>query len=414
MYLEWSITDLEQTVLADNDDLANRLPGGKVTIPMPQHNGGRTASLPLSVEDPVCSLIAAYECCLRVTLLDPDDSEHVVFLGRVGVPKTEASSEGGTKTLQAVDAWHQLENSVMNVDSGFAVVGGADAFNQSEYIWELIRSHAGDGHGVAEGSLDASAPSEGYLHGSGSTVAAEILRYVTGDDGPDISLDPIAATNGDLVGLNTYHPRQGSDLTASVIFTYGQGDETAVAFTHEPATPCNKFLAIGQNVVTVIGGEDVTSPGVHYAYLAQHNASVAAIGEWMRSGTVDTDNAAELAAVAVSEVAMNAYPIEWFTLTSAPLLHPDSPATEGDGPPVFGPDHDYWVGDTIALNARTYGPDGETVNEDFTLEGRVLQGAYVERDTGQLDVEIECAPEGWAAGVSGAADTVWVDEGATS
>src|SRR5262249_41205047 len=97
MQLTWELCDLNQTVLSRLDD---RQLGATVELPM---NDMRTATCPLSIEDPAVAMADAVDTVLRVTA---DTWEQPVFIGRVYVPDQKGND--GNVTLTAYDSMKML------------------------------------------------------------------------------------------------------------------------------------------------------------------------------------------------------------------------------------------------------------------------------------------------------------------
>lgn len=409
MYLDFELCDRNQNVLTRLD---NRRPGGRVEIGL---DAARRGFCPLSLEDPAYEAAAAVETLLRITLKGPDDFSRPLLIARVLIPE-QGSAEGSEALgLNAVDSFFQLERAMARKVSGSTWEAVTfSAVDQSQIMWALI--DAAEDHGIIEGDLPASVNRDRtYL--PGKEVGAAVLEMSEVIGGPDFELEPVAGEGTDtLARFNTYHPRQGSDKSADVVFVHGAYPYTAETFSHAPGGDgiCNRVLVIGAPLNDE--GEEESPFATFPSYVAEHSASIAQYGVFEQVIQLeDVVEGATLKAHAEAFIAANAVPIPYFDFVAAPEQTDDE---EGEGvPPIFG--IDYWVGDTIACHAylgaveneagEPVDADGNTV-EPLELTGRVTDAVVTELESGQIAVKVSCAPEVSSTGITGESVTLKVPE----
>jgi hypothetical protein len=204
-------------------------------------------------------------------------------------------------------------------------------------------------------------------------------------DGVDFELEPLDREDGIYAQLNTFYPRQGSDRSDSVVMEFGCGRHNASAYTFDPS---------GEQLVNryIIAGQTPDASPTTPAWISEQIESQKLYGP-LEGFEVDTDiiDNATLQAHADAVVRTRAFPIDFFSI---------APAVEGDTeqygtPPQFGPDADYWLGDTIGTIIK----DGAL---EVGLRGRVSGAVITEADqAGNVAVEISCTPPDKAAAVTG-------------
>ena len=418
MYLEWELCDRNQKVLARLD---NRRPGASVTIPL---NGGRTATVPLALDDPAVSSLNPLSTVLRVTLKDRDGFSQPIFVGRVQLPERQSTPDQQGVTVAAADPWRQFEKFLIRyeilVPTYFTGPGLGPAYtlqpfvnrDQSEIMWLLIEGaqepeSIDRDHGVVKGDLPESVKRD-RSYSPLTNLAEALLQMSQVIGGPDFELAPVVANDGTLCEFNTFYPRQGSDKSAEIVFVHGASPSTATEFVYAAGgdNVCNRCVAIGAPFEGYSEGEEVEGEGqateLRPGYVAEHPASIADLGgvfeEVLAYDTVI--DPATLGEHAKAHVAANAYPIPFFDFASA-LSPTEGEPLDGDGvPPRFL--IDYGIGDTIAV--EDHRPDGSVV----TVTGRVTDATITENASGQLAVKLTCAPKLDSAGVEGHALDVYV------
>jgi hypothetical protein len=394
MYLDVELCDLQQNVLTRLD---RRKPGLNVDLGL---NAARRGECILALDDPALALAKSLTTVLRVTLKGPGEFSRPLLIGRVIIPERVRSAEAQTLALKAADPLFHVERKLIRSEVGS--VWNPRTFattDQSQIMWALISAFSD--HGIAEGSLPASVNRD-RTYAPSKEVGPALVEMAEVIGGPDFELAPVIAGDGTLVEFNTFYPRQGADLTDSVVFECGGGRETAVGLTHSPGGEevCNRFLAIG----APRDQEGEAPYAMHPAYLAEHLDSIDDLqGAFERREQFDdVTETATLEAHAKAAVAAAAYPVDFFDFTAAPEQYEDE---TGDGvPPRFGVD--YWLGDTITV--LDYDIDAD---EPLELTGRVTDAKITERESGQIDVKVTCSPEVSSTGVTGKALEVKVPEG---
>lgn len=413
MHLDFELLDRKQNLLTRLD---NRRAGGRTELGV---NAMRRAFCPLSLEDPAFGLAEATKTLLRITLKGPEDFALPLFIGRVLIPEQGSALEQEELGLNAVDPLFQLGRALGRkvVGSTWEAVtfGATDATDQSQIMWELI--DAAEDHGIIEGSLPASVNRDRtYLPGKQTDQALIEMTEVI--NGPDFELEPVAGEGTeDLVRFNTFHPRQGSDKSADVVFVYGAAPSTATSFVHAPGGDgiVNRVVVVG----APLNAEEEESPFATFpAYVAEHAASIAEYGVFEELIPLeDVVEGATLQAHAEAIIAARAAPIPYFSFTAAPEQS-DSEPTGSDGvPPRFG--IDYWIGDTIGCRAylgatedefgTPVDADGHPV-EPLNLTGRVMDAVVTELESEQIAVRVSCHPEVKSEGITGEAITLKVPE----
>lgn len=394
MRLDVDLCDLQQNRLTRLD---NRREGTRVELGL---NSGRRAFVPLSLGDPALDVAKAISTVLRVVLKGPGEFSLPLFIGRVVIPERGSEAEKRELGLYALDPFFQLERALIREVAGS--VWSAKTFtgvDQSAIMWALIA--AASGHGVVEGELPASV-SRDRTYPPGKEVGPALVEMSEVIGGPDFEFEPVLGEGTtELARFNTAYPRQGSDVSADVVFVHGKTPYTAKAFTYSPGGEeiANRVLAIGAPREK----EGEVPYTEHPGYVAEHAESIEELGPFeKRIQLEDVTEAATLEAHAKAAVAAAAYPIPYFDFTAAPE-QVDSELGEGV-PPVFG--RDYWIGDTVGVEHYA-DPDAEPLE----LTGRVTDAVVTERASGQIEVKATCSPEVSSGGVTGTAVTVRVPEG---
>lgn len=398
MHLAWDLVDREQNQLTRLD---NRLEGGNTEIGL---NGARRAKCPLALDDPALGIATAMDTFLRVILKGEDLPEDLpLFIGRVLTPEETSVAEKPALNLVAIDPYLQLERTLIRLQVGTEWDPATfTAIDQAQIMWALIAM--GSGHGIVAGDLPASV-SRTRTYPPGKEVGAALIEMSEVIDGPDFELEPVIATDGTICRFNTFYPQQGSDLSDTIRFQHGGEAEDAPGFTFSPSGEalCNRAIVIG----APINSDEGEAPFVfHRAFVAKHEGSIAKYG-WFekREQVEDISETATLQAHAESMVAASAFPVPYFDFTAAPEK---VDGETGLGiPPVFG--KDYWLGDTVGVDAYLNGADPARGDEPtHALSGRITDVVVTELASGQIQVKSSCSPSVDATGVTGFAATVKV------
>lgn len=395
--LTWELcTRSNQAILAtlspQSPDDSSHVPGARVEI---ARHVARLAEIHLALDDPAADLVSVGDTLIRCKAAGWSQP---LFVGRVNTVAIDESGDGETLGITAADPLTQLETAyVLELNTAFDpdVYAYAEylAIQQTTIMADLISDTADNGHGVVIGTTPASV-TRTLSFPAGSSVVEGLLAVTALENGPEFELTPKEATNGELATFNAYHPRQGSDKSATVIFKLGVSDKDnllGLSYEEQLAGMCNRFLAIGDsNAIATKGGLEYPR---HPAYEAAHAASIAAYGAVERSEAISgVTDAAALEAYAKGIVSANSYPIKSFSISLDP-----------DGDLDFGPAEDCWMGDTIALQAVL--PE-----EALSLTGRIAAASLTEDEDGVIDVELDCEVIA-ASGVTGTATNVVMDAG---
>ena len=394
MHLDFELCDLEQNVLTRLD---GRKAGGWIELGV---NRMRRSFCPLSLDDSARELAKAISTVLRITLKGPEDFSMPLFIGRVVIPDKAADAQKFDLGLYALDPLFHLEKKLIRSAAGSTwnpkTFAGKD---QALIMWELLAAF--EDHGVAKGSIPTSINRD-RTYAPGKEVGEALIEMAEVIGGPDFELEPVIASDGTLCNFNTFYPHQGEDKSDEVVFVFRGAGEDAVSFHEAPGGEeiANRVLVVG----APNNSEGESSPiATHPAHLAEHLGSIEDHeGEFERREQLDdVKEGATLKAHAEGLLAQTAYPTPYFDFTVAPEQYEEE---TGEGvPPRFGVD--YWLGDTIKVEAFLGGDEPEE------LIGRVIDAKVAERESGQIAVELTCAPEVSTTGITGKALTLNVPEG---
>lgn len=459
--LKWALCDLDGNVLSY---LTERLPGGSVVI---ERNGQRTAHLSVPVESDDGSLVSPFDTALKVWLngdliingpvIAPrwasgsaiqagnagpltveagrrhhfrhtrGPGPHVRRVGARGaVYEFEPESGGGgssdTVDIAAVDPSCHLEETPLfaykdgaGLDRQMVTITG----DQSSIMSQLVQLHvtyvsqygssAGSGRsaGIAIGTL---APGSGVRtrnYSTGQNLWEAMTELAAVFDGIDFELEPLDGVVGTMAQLNTFYPRQGSDVSDAVRFEYNIGRHNVGAFAWEPGG--------GQitNLYAVSGkpNDTATIDGIVWDVApmrtARHLGSIQQYGLYADyEAATDVTDVNTLADKAKKIVAARALPIDFIEITPTVerdnlvfgwarhddgTLQPLGPQAYGS-PPRFGPSGDYWIGDDVRVIARQ--KPGIDVNQRTRVQAATITEAD---ESGAVVVELTCCPVDVAA-----------------
>jgi hypothetical protein len=400
MRLDWELCGLNQNVLTRID---NRRAGAKVEIGL---NSYRRASCPISLEDPARELAESMSTVLRATLRGPDGFSRVLAIARVTIPEQSGSSETEGEIIYATDSLAECDASLVghSIPPAYTYVPGSTSVylprwfydvEQSQIMWTAIDE--ADVSTVVKGTAQG-AVNRDRTYPVGKPVGEVLLQMSEAIDGPDFEFEPIVRDDGVLSRFNTFHPRQGFDRSAEIVFAYGKPPFTATEFNYAPGGLVNRAMVAGAPIQDAFAGDSLL---MHPGYVAEHAASIAEFGVFEEFVSLeDVNETATLEAHAKGIVAAGAYPTPFFTFATA---YEQVDEEVGAGvPPAFG--RDYWIGDTIGLTVRT--PDWSDGDDDLELTGRITDAEVTELDSGQLAVRLTCSPEISDADVTGEVVTV--------
>ncbi len=353
-------------------------------------NDIRTGTIKVSLEDPVVPLVESMSTRLKAWL-----NNEIVLNAPIFLPdhKAGAGSDADTLTISATDNLRLATKFTL----GFPV---QTAVNQSE-IMALLMEHADPiaaelasgipSHGIIRGSLAASVLRDRSYYDL-SNIWELLLDLTQVIDGPDFELRPLDREDGVFAEFTTYFPRQGSDLSDSVILEYGVGANNATDFGWQPSGEqlVNRYIMAG---ATPEGAP--TTP----AWISENLDSQRLYGIY--EGTEVDPEISEMATLkehADGVVASRAFPLDFFTVQPA-VLEQDRDEVGVGVPPRFGPPGDdtadFWLGDTIGTIARK----GRL---DKRLAGRVIGATLSTADSaGNVAVAITFAVPAGSAGVTG-------------
>lgn len=386
--MTWELCDLSQTVLAN---LIDRKPSAKVDI---ARHVARSGQVQLSLDDPALPLVSVGDTVLRCTLPGWTDP---LFVGKVSQLQDAYDQSGQVvATVNALDPLAQLAREVVmfwDAFSGYYTWTAYTGVNQALILWQIVNLAAGRGVGIIQGATPG-APALTMTLPVGTTLADAIMSVCQRFDAVEFELTPSAAGGGTLAVLNVYYPRQGSDKSATLKLQLGVDDTdnlTALSYTQSLDGMINRANVIGDAAgIYTTGGIDYPT---HSVYRAEHAASIAQYGVWESSESLAgvTDNSV-LQAVAKATVAANALPLDEFAVT-----------LDQDAPIEFSPDGDFWIGDTVALQA-------ELPQETLSANGRVSGASFIEMVTGDVGVAVSCEPDEHS-GVTGVLQGAIIDAG---
>lgn len=401
MGLDFALTDLTGRRLAW---LRKRKGDRNVIVPLV---GIRSCQVGMSMEDPAVDDVLPLARRVKAYL-----DGHIIFNGTLMAPKYDFGND--VVQLAALDPGQQLVRSNVQMPAGAkpnveGVITGFRrvATDQSIIMRDLV-AHPPSArsapwapgvpeHGIIAGSLPATFTRDrSYEPGKEIWEALKQLSQVI--SGPDFELQPLDRTDGVIAQLNTFHPQQGEDRSATVRLQYRLGRNNASECTYEPD---------GHSVVnhaTIIG--QVLSSQTPPVYTAQLLSSRDTIGTWEYYG--GRDDISRLSTVqehARAIVAAQAFPPDVVTITPAiagpfeGFAYRGAKRIGGLGiPPLFGPRSNtnakYWVGDSIGVQAKR----GRVFLDEAM---RVIEAKVAEADdAGNVQVTVMAAPHQEATGVS--------------
>jgi hypothetical protein len=381
--LRWALCDSQGRLLAPIDQFEQD--GLQLGL-----NDIRTGTVTVSIEDPVVPLVTSMATRLKAWL-----NGSIILNAPVFLPSHDCSTGGQPGTL-AISATDNLRLATA-FTRAFAEQLGVD---QSEIMALLVE--AGDatavekaagvlGHGIIRGSLAASVLRDRTYYDL-TNIWEALLNMSQVIDGPDFELEPLDRDDGVFAQLNTYYPKQGTDLSDSVALEYGVGASNASGFGWQPSGEqlCNRFICAGETPE-----ESPTTP----AWLSENLESQRLYGIY-EGNEVDTEvsEVQTLKEKADNVVATRAFPLDFVTVQPA-VQEAGSAEVAFGVPPRFGPhtdpDADFWLGDTIRIIAR----EGELSK---TLTGRAVVATLNTADAaGNVAVAVGFSPPDHAAGVTG-------------
>ena len=364
--LRWALCDIKGNRLAQFFDRKQ----GTVTIPL---NGARTASVNLSIHDEAVPQIVTLATTLKVYL-----ATKLIFFGPIVSPRFMGREQ--RVEISAVDPFFRL------VKRFLAAQFVQSAIDQGQIMMNLITQVLPTApelalgipsHGIQQGTIVATKVRD-KTYESGQQIASAITDLAELLDGPDFELIPQDRTDGILANFNVYS-RQGSDLSASVVFEYFFGRHNCTDFVYDPAGDQvqNRNTQVGQN-----GGAPPT-------YTANHVEAQQQLGIYEGyQGSSEVSEPAILTARAQQLVAAYREPPDYFTVV---------PAIEGVDESFGVPPQalsDYAVGDTVGAVARVGGLK-------LNLTGRVTQLQLAETDdAANVRTTVTCVPTVITSGLS--------------
>lgn len=349
-------------------------------------HSARLGSLELTLSDEAADLVSVADTVLKVT---EDGWADPVFVGRVNTRSLSYDAESDTLSVTAADPLPHLGQKVIRV---FDTASDPDAYiwraygsaQPADIMADLIADHAADA-GIDIGLTPGGATARELSFPMGSTVLDAVLSLTGLDDSVEFELTPTAAVDGTLVTFNAYYPQQGSDLSGTVALKIGvDGGDNLMDFSYEEAQTdlINRYIVIGDTVGTAT--RSALEYPLHYAYIAEHAASIAQYGAFESSESASATTVASiLEDTAKAVVAANAYPVSTFSGTLDPTSDLD-----------FGPDGDFWIGDVVTVKAGL-------PQETLTLVGRVATATLTEQPNGEILASLTFELEADIAGVTG-------------
>jgi hypothetical protein len=381
--LRWALCDSQGRLLAPIDQFEQ----DSLTVGL---NDIRTATVTVSIEDPVVSLVQSMATRLKAWL-----NGHIVLNAPVFLPDHNCSMQGQAGTL-AVSATDNLRLATAFVRA-FADLFGVDQSEIMALLMEAADATATEkadgvlGHGIIRGALAASVLRDRSYYDL-TNIWEALLNMSQVIDGPDFELEPLDREDGVFAQLNTFYPKQGTDRSGSVTLEYGVGATNASSFGWQPSGEqlCNRFICAGE---TPEGSP--TTP----AWLSENLESQRLYGIY-EGNEVDTEvsEVPTLKEKADNVVATRAFPLDFVTIQPA-IQEPGRDEVEFGVPPRFGPptdpDADFWLGDTTKIVAR----EGEL---NKTLTGRAVVATLSTADeAGNVAVAVGFSPPDHVAGVTG-------------
>lgn len=409
--LTWALCDLNGRVIEMVDE---RQPGGQVTVTL---NGPRRGSLSLSFDDPAARHVGPLLRVVKVWLDgEPLCNGHVtkprysVRDRQIVIPFQDPSrkleraqiNNRGDTDFESPSTLFPAMTSDPDYSGTATNIGPQD---QSEILVRLME-HAYPtpaeialgvpGHGIIRGTLPPSITRD-RVYEDGAQVWQMMANLCAVREGVDMQLTPIDRMDGVLCQLDTFYPFQGGDLTGQVVFEIGHGLDNAADLVWEPAGDevVNRWTTMGES-------EEGDPPNLWQANQAESQLLFGIYAHW--EGREDVVFTTTLEQIATEQCAARAFPENVFQVTPAmsdgtgrardtdPSSQTFGTIQRMDGrfavPPRFGPgpQHDYWLGDFIAVKAV----DRPVVELEET--GRVYEAVLTEDADGAVLTEIKVTP----------------------
>jgi hypothetical protein len=330
-----------------------------VTHPL---NDSRTASVTLSMYDPVVETLEPFQQALRILYFRPGDPGYeVVFWGQANVSENYGDA---TITLEAQDPGGRMQHHYVRI--------GDEAMNDPDN--PMKGTITTDFEGLRSLVLAAQVPSGPQVGvwisdwwGStrhptmkmgidrGQEVWALILQIVQSELGPDIDMWPAPGLDWGLYATMETHDEMMTDVSSTVQFVYGYAGDNVADITVTPSHPTT--------MATVIDNEQ------NWRVLVRAPDQVQDTGYWIDWITVDhevkKDNTDVLVETGKAHVRAYARPPKQVEVT----LRPDTGQDFYYGYPyAYNSDDpgDFYVGDLVRLKAKR----GE---RSFSQKFRIMQ-----------------------------------------
>lgn len=394
--LTWKLCALSG-VQFDGGLLNDRLPGGKVNVAMGER---QTASVSLSLEDPAAALVYPLYTVLKVL---QDDTP--VFTGLCLKPRFNIQAKA--VQINAVDLSWRWEHLFVGQRSDGAGLPNAVSWNpwrwearQPSSMLDWLAQH----FEPTSAEAAAGVPTHGvYVEDQGigtsrnrdvppGTQGKKFLDDLSEGDssmGIEYWFAPLDNTNYYHNHLQIFAPRMGSDKSGVVIFHAGWGQHNTTDFSWEPdgGPVVNRSTVTGQ----VIEGDPQKAARADQPE-AQRGFGI--YGDFQ--ARADVLDQSVLNEYAQGQVSTAGWPQDFFSFIPAQMDRTGYVRNYLTGqwerqerqygvPPSFGPDKDFWLGDTIRCIAK-HG----AIQENLT--GRVTDGTITELDDGATVYEIACTP----------------------
>jgi hypothetical protein len=249
-------------------------------------------------------------------------------------------------------------------------------------------------HGVIRGTHPALGAAGSALRDreyvTGDQILSSIEEFNSVENGVEHVWRALSGAGGDLAALDTAD-RFGTDKSSTIVFQYGWGENNASDFSYKP--PGDAVRNRGFVTGTAIEGEQ------QYVGIADQPDSELLHGILTAFGSdPSTIDPTLLSEVAQGLVAANAFPADYFEIVPALDDGTGYKRAQTGGwtkvqdqkfgvPPTFGPNKDYWEGDTIAVHAR------DKSGHIREVIGRVVEWTVTEADEfGNVLAALKCEP----------------------
>lgn len=367
--------------------------GSSVTMTV---NGGRTATLTASFDDPAAALVRPLSTVVKARW-----DQGPLITGAVVRPSYSGAQRLVTIPVRdpslRLMAFQVGSSGTQFIDPDPDYDYGWIGVDQSEILARLVEHCTPTAaelaigiprNGIIRGNLPLSVNRD-RAYEAGKQIWEAMQQLAAVIDGVDFDLRPLDQTDGSFAALDTYYPQMGTDRSESVVFEYGWGRHNCTECNIEPAGDLvrNRSWRVGQDspegwpTTGLVSNQDSM---LTYGIYAEH------IGE------PDVLLQSTLNEHAYAAVTNYGFPPVFVTVT--PAQDDGTGYRVGLGgvlvkehakygsPPVLGPQGDYWLGDLVRIITR----DGPAFT--FDVKARILEITLTNAPNGAVVAGLRMAP----------------------